>query len=380
MFTSIGLICLSFFVVLINPLGWHMIIHVAPFYSLFIFQKFKRLNYGIPRPVKWFVCFFIYTLFSCLFISHGNGTFDKLVRYFFELLLFWIFINSKLSLDKTICLIKFYTLSCLGIVIKMAIQHTSLPEDPDRYSIMNFVKIMDPNFLSALFVLPTIILFYRLLHERKAKKTYILFILFVLAILATGSRGGLISVGIGCMILFLKDGSLKKKILFIFLSFIVLMVLAAFEADKLDRYSIENLNDGSNVLRFQLWSVAWDIFMSNPIFGRGANSMLNLGMAYGARINIMVHNTYLEILADYGILGFIMWVAPFILILRKSVKQKHLLVTSILVATFFCAFFISAQDSAFFWQNIILSYMILPYSAKEFSKFNYNLKMRYNGG
>lgn len=379
MLTSIGLICLSFFVVLINPLGWHMIIHVAPFYLLFIFQKFKSLNYGIPRPVKWFLCFFIYTLFSCLFISHGNGTSDKLIRYFYELLIFWIFLNSKLSLNKMVSLIKFYTLSCLCIVIKMAIQRATLPEDPDRYSIMNFVKMMDPNFLAALFILPTIILFYRLLHERKAKKTYILFILFVLTILATGSRGGLISVAIGCIILFLKDSSLKKKILFIFLSFIVLVTLMVFEADKLDRYSIENLNDSSNVLRFQLWSVAWDIFMSNPIFGRGANSMLNLGIAYGAPINIMVHNTYLEILVDYGILGFIMWFTPFIMILRKSVRQKHLLVTSILVSTFFCAFFISAQDSAFFWQNVILSYMILPYSAKEISKFDYNLKIRNNG-
>lgn len=379
MLTSIGLICLSFFVVLINPLGWHMIIHIAPFYFLFIFQKFKRLNYGIPSPVKCFLLFFIYALLSCIFISHGDGTFDKLIRYFYELLIFWIFLNSNLPLNKIITLVKFYTLSCLGIVIKMAIQRATLPEDPDRYSIMNFSKMMDPNFLSALFILPTIILFYRLLHERKAKKTCILFILFILAILATGSRGGLISVGIGCIILFLKDGSLKKKILFIFLSFIALVALTAFEADKLDRYSVENLNDGSNVLRFQLWSVAWDIFMSNPIFGRGANSMLNLGIAYGARINIMVHNTYLEILVDYGILGFIMWFAPFILILRKSVKRKHLLVTSILVSTFFCAFFISAQDSAFFWQNIILSYMILPYSAKEISTFDYNLKIKNNG-
>lgn len=378
MFTSIGLICLSFFVVLINPLGWHMIIHVAPLYLLFIFQNFKRLNYGIPRPVKWFICFFIYTLFSCLFISHGNGTFDKIIRYFYELLILWIFINSNLSLNKTITLIKFYTLSCLGIVIKMAIQRAALPEDHERYSIMNFVKMMDPNFLSALFILPTIILFYRLLHERKVNKVYILFILFVVAIFATGSRGGLISIGIGCMILFLKDCSLKKKILFIFSGSIVLVILVAFEADKLSRYSIENLNDGSNVLRFHLWSVAWDIFTSNPVFGRGANSMLNLGITYGARINIMIHNTYLEILTDYGILGFIMWVAPSIHILRKSVKQNHLLVTSILISTYFCAFFISAQDSAFFWQNIILSYMILPYSAKEISKFDFNLKIKSN--
>ena len=379
MITPTGLICLSFFVVLINPLGWHMIIHVLPLYLPFIFQYFSRLNTDIPRPIRWFLVFFIYTLFSCLFISHENGTFDKLIRYFYELLIFLVFLNSKLSFDKTVSLIKFYTLSCIGIAIKMAVQHVSLPEDPDRFSIMNFGKIMDPNFLSALFILPTLILFYRLLHERKQRKVYLLFILFLLVILATGSRGGLLSVGIGCLILLLKDSSWKKKITFIFLSSIVLVALVVFEAEKLARYSVENLNDGSNALRFHLWGVAWDIFMSNPIFGRGANSMLNLGMAYGARINIMVHNTYLEILADYGILGFIFWMAPFILIFRESIKRKCVLVTSILISTYFCAFFISAQDSAFLWQNVILSYMILPYNAKDISTFKFNLKIRSNG-
>ena len=373
MFTPTGLICLSFFVLLINPLGWHMIIHALPLYLFFIFQYFGRLNGFMPKPIKWFLCFFIYTLFSSLFISHGNGTFSKLIRYFYELLIFWIFLNSKLSFSKTVSLIKFYILSCIGIVIKMIVQHVSLPEDPGRYSIMNFGKIMDPNFLAALFILPTIILFHRLLHKKKQGKVYILFILFLLAILATGSRGGLISVGIGCLILFLKDSSLKKKITFIFLSSIVLMVLVTFEAEKLARYSIENLNDGSNALRFHLWGVAWDIFMSNPILGRGANSMLNLGMDYGARINIMVHNTYLEILADYGILGFILWIAPFILILKESIKQKCVLVTSILISTYFCAFFISAQDSAFLWQNVILSYIMLSYNVKEISMFKFSV-------
>lgn len=379
MFTPTGLICLSFFVVLINPFGWHMIIHVLPLYLLFIFQYFNRLNGCMPKPIKWFLCFFIYTLLSCLFVSHGNGTFDKLIRYFYELLVFWIFLSSNLAFDKIVSLVKFYVLSCIGIAIKMVIQHVSLPEDPERYTIMNFGKIMDPNFLSALFILPTIILFYRLLHEKRQRKVYILFILFLLVVLATGSRGGLISVGIGCLILFLKDSSLKKKITLIFLTSIVLVALAAFEAEKLARYSIENLDDGSNALRFHLWGVAWDIFMSNPIFGRGANSMLNLGTAYGARINIMVHNTYLEILADYGILGFIMWMAPFVLILRESIKQKCVLVTSILVSTYFCAFFISAQDSAFFWQNVILSYMMLPYSTEDISMFKFNFKISSNG-
>ena len=317
--------------------------------------------------------FFSYTLFSCIFISNGNGTFDKLIRYFYELILIAIFFNIIIP-PKTIALLnKFYILSCLAIVLKMAFQRISLPEDETRYTIFNFIKLMDPNFLTGLFVLPCIILFYRIIHYKQPKKDMLLLGILLLAILATGSRGGLLAVLLGCGIILMKDASLKWKITMIILGISTFAVLSYFSVENLSRFTAEGLEDGSNILRFHLWGVSWDIFMSNPLFGRGANSMINLGMQYGARINIMVHNTFLEILTDYGILGFLLWSGVYLSILKRSIHLKNVLTNSILISTAFCAFFISAQDSAFWWQNIILCNAMLSYQPRDVIDFNYKL-------
>lgn len=369
----INLICLAYFVVLINPLGWHMIIHIAPLYLPFIFKNLNRIHLTNPKPVLFMFLFFSYTLFSCIFISNGNGTFDKLIRYFYELILIAIFFNIIIP-PKTIALLnKFYILSCLAIVLKMAFQRISLPEDETRYTIFNFIKLMDPNFLTGLFVLPCIILFYRIIHYKQPKKDMLLLGILLLAILATGSRGGLLAVLLGCGIILMKDASLKWKITMIILGISTFAVLSYFSVENLSRFTAEGLEDGSNILRFHLWGVSWDIFMSNPLFGRGANSMINLGMQYGARINIMVHNTFLEILTDYGILGFLLWSGVYLSILKRSIHLKNVLTNSILISTAFCAFFISAQDSAFWWQNIILCNAMLSYQPRDVIDFNYKL-------
>ena len=124
------------------------------------------------------------------------------------------------------------------------------------------------------------------------------------------------------------------------------------------RFNIKNFYDASNSLRINLWLASIKIFLSNPIWGRGGNSMLALGMDYGARSNLQSHNTFLEILTDYGIIGFLLLGYCFGTILKVSFKKKNFLVFSICVSTFCCAFFLPASYSAFLWQNLMLSYAL----------------------
>lgn len=376
MLSTIGFLCLAYFVVLINPLGWHMIIHVMPFYVPFLLKNISKINFINPRPVLYMFLFFIYTLISAIFISNGTGTYDKLLRYFYELLLMAIFFNIRISTGAIRLLIKFYTFSCVAVVIKMLVQRAVLPEDETRYTIYNFIKMMDPNFLTGLFVFPSIVLFYRIIHNVRRKVDLPIFVLLTGAILATGSRGGLVSVVIGCGILLWKDAGIKTKLIFSAVFLLLISLLSYSTINNINRFTSEGLNDGSNALRFHLWSVSWKIFMTDPIFGRGANSMINLGLHYGARINIMVHNSFLEILTDYGIIGFLLWFFAFWNILKKAIKIKNSLIISILLSTFFCAFFISAQDSAFWWQNIILCNAMLYCINNEVTNYRYNFSFK----
>ncbi len=73
--------------------------------------------------------------------------------------------------------------------------------------------------------------------------------------------------------------------------------------------------------RAHFWSVAWQVFLANPVIGAGFDAF---GVAFTRfdtwngyfRVE-QVHNDYLQILADAGILGFLC-IAAFLVLLSKS--------------------------------------------------------------
>jgi O-antigen ligase len=89
--------------------------------------------------------------------------------------------------------------------------------------------------------------------------------------------------------------------------------------------------------RMHFWSVAWQIFLENPIIGAGMNSF---GVAFtrfdtwnGFYRVEQAHNDYLQTLADGGILGFACVAAFAALFLKKGISavgdQKHKLNRSV---------------------------------------------------
>lgn len=358
------LIGLSYFIVLINPLGWHMFFHTMPLYLVVVLVLWKeKVNKIYKSQVLILFLFLLYIIISGTFISMQDGTSGKIVRHIYEFFAFAVFTNYKFSEKNTKVLLKIYSVSCLAICIKMLVQRVHLERDTHRFSIINFGKIMDPNYLAALFILPIMLAFFKIVKKRvNTKQVGLLLILFG-AVLATGSRGAFVSVILGCGIIYWKESGNAKRIAtgIVILIFLFIISLVILPKEIIGRFDYHNFNDDSNSLRINLWTTALKIFASSPIFGRGANSMINLGKAYGARINLMVHNSYLEILADYGLIGFSLWIAPFVSILLKGIKCKNYLVVGILAGTYACAFFISAQHSAFLWQNVLICYILIQF-------------------
>lgn len=71
----------------------------------------------------------------------------------------------------------------------MILQRVHLKNDTHRFSVMNFGKMMDPNFLAALFVLPIVVCFYRYIKNGFKIREMISMLILLFALLATGSRG-----------------------------------------------------------------------------------------------------------------------------------------------------------------------------------------------
>lgn len=61
--------------------------------------------------------------------------------------------------------------------------------------------------------------------------------------------------------------------------------------------------------RFALWSAAWELWKSSPIFGIGMGQFVESAAAFidRASVGVIAHNTYLSMLAETGLIGFVLF-------------------------------------------------------------------------
>lgn len=154
-------------------------------------------------------------------------------------------------------------------------------------------------------------------------------------IVASESRGGMVSVGVGSITVFaiwvrlnLSFSSLKVKLASA--SILVLVIGGAVFAYKVvDNKRFENhvgiLNrDGG---RPEMFSMAIDQFGDGPIVGSGSRSFQYKSYEYwssgktdASQDYIFVHNEFLQMLTDYGIVGFLLLLALVFISIVMSVK------------------------------------------------------------
>ncbi|MEI6321832.1 MAG: O-antigen ligase family protein [bacterium] len=140
----------------------------------------------------------------------------------------------------------------------------------------------------------------------------------LIGVAISGSRGGYLSITSGALVLLIlscvawcrmKKGGALIPILIalgIFTFLFAGTLLLAFENQHLGE-RVTQINDPENC-RVLLWSAALDQFHLSPIWGTGGFSYLYFGRLFRdpsiQNDPIHVHNDYLQILADYGSVGF----------------------------------------------------------------------------
>lgn len=179
-----------------------------------------------------------------------------------------------------------------------------------------------------------------------SKKKYIIFLIAILLILTdvliflSGERTalGLNLLSIILFIILLSNLKLLRIITLIF-SIILMIVISSVDKDVRKRnidqtISQMNLNDDEgNIIPFSLlhqrmYLSAWKMFADKPVFGLGPNSFRNNcseeKYSYGdpgSSCNTHPHNTYLQLLAETGIVGFLFVISIPLLILFYFIKH-----------------------------------------------------------
>lgn len=167
-----------------------------------------------------------------------------------------------------------------------------------------------------------LITFASLLFAQNYKRRYmqVIFIIMMIgALLLTGKRAHLLFVI--CALLFSYYIYFSNRPKTRMMNFILVGVILLFGINILinfvpafgnvfDRF--DNLLTDENVeTRFRLWSLAWDQFKENPIFGIGWRHFMQTTVSgFGADLN--VHNMYIQLFCETGLVGAVVFIAFFI--------------------------------------------------------------------
>lgn len=146
---------------------------------------------------------------------------------------------------------------------------------------------------------------------------FVLFCITIYIIYRTKSVIGIFSI-LFCPVLIYFIRNVKNKIGIIKLLFIfsILFIMCIIASNFINLYILKNNLELMFFERTQLWIKAIDLLFSTYLFGigPGQNRILNDGL---------VHNVFIEILSEYGIVFFIGFIIIYYFIIKKLFKEEN---------------------------------------------------------
>ncbi len=153
------------------------------------------------------------------------------------------------------------------------------------------------------------------------KVLFLLFtVLLIIALLLTYSRGGWVGLVFGVFIFILL---MEKRLLFLIIPLGILSINLLPPPILKRLESIASLTDSSNFSRINIWKVALDIIHENWMAGVGFG-YIPFKQVFDTKTMMGVlhsHNTYLEVLAEMGIGGFIVFLLLIVSIYKWGIKE-----------------------------------------------------------
>jgi probable O-glycosylation ligase (exosortase A-associated) len=149
----------------------------------------------------------------------------------------------------------------------------------------------------------------------------------LLTVVFTFSRGGLLTLAVVGLLLVLRARHRLRAVAVLgcaALVFFTYFASASFRSEYTERtQSISTYEeDSSAVGRLQAWTTSWRVFLDYPVTGVGPNNLRLVYQRYApAGVTRVSHNTYLQLLAENGLPGFLLFAA---LIAATLLQQQRL--------------------------------------------------------
>jgi O-antigen ligase len=188
----------------------------------------------------------------------------------------------------------------------------------------------DPNYLSLSLLLGLPLAFLLAVRpsprwEKIFSVGCLLTMLFAFAL--ASSRGGFIGL-IGAFVMLACHSARAMRVRLLTIGGMVIVLLLALPASPLVRMIYPSASDqGSNALRSDLLVAGWNMFTQNLWLGVGVGNYRFLVGRYGApeiELTHIAHNTYLDIAAEQGVFGLLLFLAIVYSALRSLNRTRRL--------------------------------------------------------
>lgn len=326
-----------------------------------------KINFNDPLIVIPFLLIAI-SWSSMLWTANLDVTISRNVAYtllplFFVIINMYNFNKNEVNLIKISVVLSLMMLVCYVLLNYKEFMILS-------YSRFTLNEKNDPNNLAAHIIMPLFFTIINLTNDNRIVKifSFIMVIFSMLALLLTGSRGAMLSVIIGLMYLFflnIKKINIKYLVILFFCGIIIFYFINKYlPQDSIQRlFTIDSyISDTEGYTsRSGIWKNIFNFILPvMPIIGYGSGvAAYVLAGVYGYLKG--VHNTYLNMIIEYGFIAlpiFIFFIYNLYRKLKLNNKQKYI---SILISMLIIIFFLDSYAKKFFWNTL----MILAIVAKE---------------
>lgn len=316
------------------------------------------IRYGKCRYIKSIVtamvAFYAYCLLSYIWTPDKEEAVKELVYYpvhfilFSEILVFAKYANKSL---RSISLGWFFAITMCCIIALWEIStgnHLSVTKEQKEawntgVEILNYMRSNSTFYNSNGFVtylcygLPWLYFGISISKSFIRKIPYIAFgVSAIVIIMLNASRGGLLTIFVmGIIAFFFSIRNRRKSFYFIILLIPVVFLIYYFYTNSMFAVLISRISDGNSLgdeSRLIIWKNALLAFGDTYGLGTGIGSM-EISMEKYAHGGIAItHNIFLEILLQYGVLFFVMFIVFLMKQLKKTIHLKNERKVSLLMA------------------------------------------------
>jgi O-antigen ligase len=293
-------------------------------------EAFSNLT-GLPQNKYIIGLLFAYTISEAQYFWI-SGTASVFIFWVKKLILYWLMISVIEDLKKLKTAI-WMLIWAIGVLAAYGwnfylSEPNLLVHSARIYSVGNY---NNPNSLALVFTLCIPLAFALLEIERSAIKRLVLVVFMVTVFVTcayTKSRGGTIGllIAFGLSTIFsrrvFKSRTIKLIIIAIgavgFMTIVLSLILSRGDVTSLTGRG----GEASSGDRLMAWFAAVRMFRDHPLFGVGWGKFTEFAFDYGMDKRLLVHNTFLSVLAETGIVGAFFFGMTIISIIRQLLEMR----------------------------------------------------------